>query len=232
MKLSIIIPVYNEEKTIEKILTALDKLKIPRFQKEILIVDDGSTDKTISKIQSFRKRYQKCPLKLIRHLQNQGKGRAIIQASESVTGDLVIVQDADLEYNPIDIKVLIKHWLKNRRKIIYGSRNLKSKRQGYKHYVLGVWFLTKLINLLYSSNLTDIYSCYKLIPVKVFKKLQLKSSGFEIEAEITSKVLSMGRSIAEVPIGYQPRKFSEGKKITWIDGVKGLKLILSSIPKP
>lgn len=225
MKLSIIIPVFNEESTIIKQLKLIQDLNLTGKKLEIIVVNDGSQDGTFTQLEHFFKKNNPKNIKLINHSNNQGKGAVIITALKSVTGDICIIQDADLEYHPNNIPKLLAIWEKNPTAIVYGSRNLNPKRQGYRHYVWGVWLLTKITNILFSSKLTDLYTCYKLIPTKVFRQLQLKQSGFEIEAEITIKLLKQGYDIIEVPINYTPRTFSEGKKISWINGLKGLYFI-------
>jgi glycosyltransferase involved in cell wall biosynthesis len=152
---------------------------------------------------------------------------AIQTGLKAVSGQAVIIQDADLEYSPADWPRLLKE-LKSDPGAVYGSRNINPKKRGYFHYVLGVWLLTKLNNLLFGSRLTDTYTCYKLFPVQVIKSIPLTSHGFEIEAEITAKILKKGLTIKEVPINYSPRKFSQGKKIRFWDGLLGLWTIIKN----
>ncbi|TSA45923.1 glycosyltransferase family 2 protein, partial [bacterium] len=162
-------------------------------------------------------------LQLISHEKNQGKGAAIQTGLKNATGDAVIIQDADLEYDPNDIKLLILEMQRDPDlAAVYGSRNLKPKRRGYSFFILGVYVLTQLVNILYRSKLTDVYTCYKLIRTPVFKSLGISSSGFEFEMEVTVKMLQRKLAIAEVPISYNPRKFEEGKKIRFLDGLIGL----------
>lgn len=221
-KLSIIVPVYNEEKTIDPVLKSLQKLKIPGWKKEIVVVNDGSTDNTFKILKKYKKSKN---FEVINHSENKGKGAALVTALKKVSGDVLVVQDADLEYNPEEISKLLKVYEK-KGGLVLGSRNLKPKRKGYAHYVFGVWILTTLTNVLFSSKLTDVYTCYKLMSVIDAKSLKLISYGFEIEMEIIAKALNNKIIITEVPISYTPRSFSEGKKINWRDGLKGLETML------
>lgn len=216
--LSIIIPVYNEEKTLSRVLERVNAISIKGYEKEIIVVDDGSTDRTGEILEWRSGQFQ---LKVRRHKRNMGKGRAVRTGLTKVTGEVVIIQDADLEYEPGEIKNLLKIYDK-KKTVVYGSRNLKPKRRGYSHYVLGVWILTKVCNILYGAALTDVYTGYKLFPSKWLKEIKLMRDGFEFEAEVTAKLLKRGIEIQEVAISYSPRKFEEGKKIKVRDGIKGL----------
>ena len=217
MKLSIIIPVYNEKNTIEEILKQVKNAPILNFEKEIIVVDDASSDGTLDILEQLRNKYDYL---LLKHKNNLGKGAALKTGIQYANGELILVQDADLEYNPQDYQILLSANTE-RRTVVYGSRNLHPERKGYSHYVLGAWFLTKLGNILYHTKLTDMYTCYKLLPAEFIKNINFQSAGFEFEAEITAKLLKRGYKIKEVPIRYYPRKFSEGKKIRTIDGIKG-----------
>lgn len=225
MKLSIIIPVYNEEKTISDVLARVSEQSYPGWNKEIIVVDDGSNDNSKVKIQNSKIQFKIQNLVLISHDKNRGKGAAIKTGLSEMTGDAVIVQDADLEYEPADIKLLLDE-LDRGADVVYGSRNLKPERHGYLHYVLGSKLLDWLVNLFFWTNLTDVYTCYKLFRKEVIKKIDIKSRGFELEMELTVKALKLGYKIKEVPIHYHPRKFREGKKIRAKDGLKGIWTLL------
>ncbi|MEK7501291.1 MAG: glycosyltransferase family 2 protein [Patescibacteria group bacterium] len=221
MKLSIIIPVYNEEKTIEAVLNKVAEQDFGDWTKEIIVVDDGSQDSSKLQVTSYKLQNKIENLILITHSKNLGKGAAIRTGIKESSGDAVIIQDADLEYDPADIKLLLDE-LDRGANIVYGSRNLNPDRRGYSHYVWGVALLTWLVNLFFRTRLTDIYTCYKLFKTEVIKKINIESSGFELEMELTVKTLKMGCRITEVPIHYYPRKFREGKKIRAKDGLKGI----------
>ncbi len=217
-KLSIIIPVLNEKATLFKVLEQVIQASVLDFEKELIVVDDGSTDGTRELLDEIKDKYS---LVVLKHKKNRGKGQALRTGFKKATGQAIIIQDADLEYDPNDYQKLLGVF--NRTKaVVYGSRNINPERRGYYHYVLGAWVLTKVNNLLFKSKLTDTYTCYKLFPADLIKSINLKSRGFEIEAEITAKILKRGNQIREVAISYNPRKFKEGKKIRFKDGLKGL----------
>jgi len=220
MKLSIIIPVYNEEKTIEEVVRKVINLPLG-LEKELIVISDGSTDKTNQILRELKKEFN---FILLIHEKNQGKGAALKTGIDAISGEAVIIQDADLEYNPENWREMLSQF--NQKNVVYGSRNISPERKGYFHYVFGVWLLTSVNNLLFNSKLTDTYTCYKLIPANVMKSLNLESSGFEIEAELTAKLLKKGIEIKEVPIEYNPRKFKQGKKIRFRDGIVGLWTII------
>lgn len=215
-----IIPVYNEAATIGRSLQRLLEQPL-RAAPEFIVVNDGSTDGSAEAIRPFHGR-----IRYIEHPQNRGKGAAIRTALADAHGDAVIVQDADLEYAPSDIPRLVDALSADpEAAAIYGSRNLAPTGRGYSHYIVGAWMLTQAINLLFHSRLTDSYTCYKLIRTAALRQLCLSSNGFEIEMEITAKLLRHGFTIREVPISYRPRSFKEGKKIRARDGFIGLGLL-------
>ncbi len=221
--LSIIIPAYNEEKTIGDVLEKVSALALSDWDKQIIVVNDGSHDKTEEAVAPFRD-----SLTYLRHPINLGKGAAIRSALAHIRGDAVLIQDADLEYHLEDIPDLLAALSDERVHAVYGSRSLIARQDGYRHYVLGAWFLTKLVNLCFRSRLTDVYTCYKLVRTPVFLSLDLKSRGFEYEMEVTARLLSRGHHIKEVPIRYAPRSFSEGKKIRARDGITGIKTLVKN----
>ncbi len=219
MKLSIIVPVYNEGKTVAKVLEQLLSLDLGPWQKEIIVVDDSSTDNTPEQV----RRFNKSGVKIYRHVKNMGKGAAIRTGLSKATGDFVIIQDADLEYNPKDIRSLLVTAENNPGYVIYGSRFRGRHEDTIFGHKAGNIFLTLLTNLLYQSSLSDMETCYKLVPKKYLRDLEIKSNRFNFEPEITAKLLKLNIGILEVPINYKKRGFSEGKKIKWFrDGLAAL----------
>ena len=214
--LSVLIPVYNEERTLERLLDAVEER--PEVS-ELVIVDDGSTDRT-SEILSGRD--FKVPVQVIRHERNRGKGAALRTAIAAATGDVALVQDADLEYDPAEFPLLLAPIERGRAEVVYGSRSFAAHSAYSFWFVIGNKLVTLWTNVLFNSYLSDMETCYKLMPLSVWRSLDLRSDGFDIEPEITAKLLRSGRRIYEVPISYAARGRVEGKKLTWRDGVMAL----------
>ncbi|MDP2860424.1 MAG: glycosyltransferase family 2 protein [bacterium] len=212
MRLSVIIPVLNEEKTIEEILS---RVLTQKEVSEVVVVDDGSTDKTRVIVESVKDPR----VKIFSHIKNQGKGAAIRTGIANVSGDFMIIQDADLEYDPKEYHGHLD--IASEKTVVYGSRLKTNNPRAYFLTYLGNVVLTKLANFFFGLNLTDSYTCYKLLPVKIAKGLSLSSSGFEIEAEITAKLGKTRVPVIEIPISYQPRGYKAGKKIKFRDAVLG-----------
>ncbi len=216
--LSVVIPAYNEANTIEEIVRRVQQTPFP---KEIIIVDDGSTDGTRDRIAAIAKQYAN--VKPFYHSRNRGKGAALHTAFKAVQGDFVIIQDADLEYDPRDYQALLEPLLDGRADVVFGSRFL-----GGPHRVLFFWhyvgnkFLTLLSNALANINLTDMETCYKAFRSDILKNITFKSKRFGFEPEFTIKVARKGYRLYEVPISYSGRTYDEGKKITWVDGLKAI----------
>lgn len=229
MLLSVLIPVYNEEKTLKQILEKVDQVKLPKnIRKELVIVNDGSTDNTKRILRSLLK--NNSVLKgttsiVFHHDTNKGKGAAIKTALSLANGDYLIVQDADLEYDPQDFIKLLNPVITKKAKVVFGTRlkNLPLRLWGNDKTVLpSHWIankvLTKMTNLLYGSAISDMETCYKLFSAEVFQGIDLKAKRFDFEPEITAKILRKGYPIHEVEIKTTPRTHKEGKKIKWQDG--------------
>ena len=221
LKISIVIPIYNEQKTLEALVA---KVNAVDYEKEIILVDDFSTDGS----REILKRYEnKENFKVLYHNHNQGKGAALRTGFSNVDGDIIIIQDADLEYNPSDYEILLEPILDGRADVVYGSRFL-----GGTHRVLFFWHsvgnmvLTTFSNMLTNINLTDMETGYKVFTKEVNERLNFKCNRFGFEPEFTAKVAKNNFRIYEVPISYSGRDYSEGKKITWKDGIAAIWYIL------
>ncbi|MCM8765076.1 MAG: glycosyltransferase family 2 protein [Candidatus Omnitrophica bacterium] len=217
MKISILIPVYNEQDSVAKVIEKVLSLKL---EKEVIVIDDGSTDCTSEILDSIISKEKK--IRVISQWSNRGKGAAIVNGLSKATGDYVIIQDADLELDPSDI-IKLAQAIDRNHSVIYGSRFLEKQKVSLLSF-LANRFLTFLTNLLYRAKLTDMETCYKLCKREILLGLELKSKGFEIEPEITCKILKKGYRIKEIPVSYKPRR--TGKKISWVDGFKAIFAIL------
>jgi dolichol-phosphate mannosyltransferase len=216
MLLSVLIPAYNEVHNIQNILNKIGEVNIP---KEIIVVDDGSTDGTRELLNTLKSD----TIKVIFHEKNQGKGGAIKTAIAHSKGDIILIQDADLEYDPQDYYKLIPVIESGKEKVVYGSRFLnKQNKHSYFSFFLGGQVVTWITNILYFQTLTDEPTCYKVFDAKLLKSIKLNCSGFEFCPEVTAKIAKLGYKIPEVPISYYPRSISEGKKINWKDGVEAI----------
>lgn len=222
MKLSVIMPAYNEVKTIDQVIKRVNGVKLKGVKKEIIIVDDFSRDGTSEKLRKIKDKN----IRVFFHKKNFGKGMAVRTGLKHATGNIIIIQDADLEYSPEEYSKLIKPILENKTKVVYGSRFLKKHRPRYSFYYLGNIFLSILTNILYGTNITDMETCYKMFTRDVIKSIKLRAKRFDLEPEITSKILKKGYKIIEVPVKYHSRSFEQGKKITWRDGIKAAYYLL------
>lgn len=217
MKLSIIIPVYNEEKTVARCIKRVKEAEIlPGIKKEIIVVNDGSDDKTEKILKKLK------GIKFISYQKNKGKGFAIRQGLKKAKGDYLVIQDADLEYDPRDYKKLLQPILNKEAEVVYGSRFSGEHRNIFFWHMVANKFLSLLTNILYNSTLSDMEVGYKVFPRKLLLSLNLKENGFGFEPEVTAKILKRKIRIYEVPISYLGREFEEGKKITWWDGVQAV----------
>lgn len=233
MKLSVILPAYNEERTIRTVLDAvlgIDLSGLPeRVEKEIIVVDDASTDRTAEIIASEAR------VKLVRHKRNRGKGAAIRTALAHATGDVVLIQDADLEYSVSDYAALLRPFLQGGVDVVYGSRFLARRTSDRLRYrrprnmrwrnLLANRVLTFLANLLYGARISDEATCFKVFRTALLKSLPLRARGFDFCPEVTALVCLSGRRIREVPIAYTARTRKEGKKVKWLDAVQAVKTL-------
>ncbi len=230
-KLSIIIPAYNEERFIREILERVKKVDLSHLNlvKEIIVVDDGSKDSTAAIASRIK------GVKLVKHAKNSGKGAAIRTGLKHATGDIILIQDADLEYNPEEIAKVVRPIVDGKASVVYGSRYLdplqksrnklflqKIHKNAYQLFYLGGRAITMITNLLYNARITDEATCYKAFRSDVIKRIKLRCNRFEFCPEVTAKVRKRGYKIMEVPITYTPRSFEEGKKIKMSDGIDAI----------
>ena len=217
MKLSVIIPVYNEKNFISEILKRVEQVPV---DKEIIVIDDGSTDGT----KEILEKLQMSNVTVLYNSVNHGKGYSIRKGLEHVAGDIVIIQDADLEYDPDDYQKLIAPIISGQAEVVYGSRRLEPtyKEKFYNVFFWGGWLLSRLTNLLYGTSITDEPCCYKVFKTEVIKNIPLVCERFEFCPEVTAKLLRRGYKIHEVPVSYNPRKIKDGKKISCLDGLEAI----------
>lgn len=227
MNLSIIIPAYNEEANILEVLNKVKNVDLSnlKVKKEIIVVDDGSKDKTAEIAKNV------AGVKVIKKKSNSGKGSAVREGIKFSTGDIILIQDADLEYDPNEYSKIISPILEKHHLVVYGSRFLgvknkegfiKKHENAYLFSYLGSRFVTKLTNVFFNSNLTDEATCYKCFRSDVIKQIKIENDRFHWEPEVTAKILKKGIKIHEVPISYNPRSYQEGKKINWVDGLEAI----------
>ena len=219
MKLSVIIPVYNERNTLQEILRKVNSVPV---EKEVILVDDYSTDGT----RDLLRQMEKVGAKVLYHEKNMGKGAALRTGFQHATGNYVIVQDADMEYDPNDYPKLLQPLLEGRADVVYGSRFSGDYRNMTSLHRLWNKFLTVMTNLLYKTSITDMETCYKLFKRETIQGIRIECNRFNFEPEITAKILKRKLRVVEVPISYSGRDFSEGKKITWRDGISALWALL------
>jgi glycosyltransferase involved in cell wall biosynthesis len=228
MKLSVLMPAYNEEQWIELIIERVIAQKVPGISEiEVVIVDDASTDGTRELIKKNEAKHPKIVRAVLKDV-NQGKGAAIRTAIEKMSGDICIIQDADLEYNPADYPLILEPIIEGRADCVYGSRFMgsQSKRVLFFWHSVGNKFLTLLSNMFTNLNLSDMETCYKAFKSEVIKPVLIKSDRFGFEPEITAKLARMKCRIYEVGISYNGRTYEQGKKITWVDGIKAILTIV------
>jgi glycosyltransferase involved in cell wall biosynthesis len=225
MKLSVIVPCYNEAKTIETVLENIKNVSL-EIDKEIIIIDDCSTDGTREYLKSIDDKNES--IKIIYHSKNCGKGAALRSGFKAASGDIVLIQDADLEYDPHEYPKLLKPIIEDRADVVYGSRFIggESHRVLYFWHSFGNKFLTLFSNIFTNLNLTDIEVCYKVFRKEILNKIELKEDRFGFEPEITAKISRLKCRIYEVGISYSGRTYDEGKKITWKDGIRAVYVII------
>ncbi len=221
--LSVVIPVYNERETLEEILKRVIAVELP-LAKQLILVDDFSTDGTRDLYASIKQTYPQIEIVAMMHERNMGKGAALRTGFAAATGEIVLIQDADLEYDPRDYPRLLQPILEGRADVVYGSRFVGSEahRVLFFWHMIGNQMLTLMSNMMTNLNLTDMETCYKVFRASVIKSIRIRSDRFAFEPEITAKVARKRCRIYEVGIGYAGRSYEEGKKITWWDGVKAL----------
>jgi glycosyltransferase involved in cell wall biosynthesis len=219
--LSVIVPVFNERSTVAEVIRRIRAVDMP-FDIEVIVVDDGSSDGSDKVLAAVRD----STVRILTHEENRGKGAAIRTGMEAVRGDLVVVQDADLEYDPADWAKLVDPILRGKSMVVYGSRFTGERKNMLPSHWIGNRFLSLVTNLLYSTTLSDMETCYKMFDRRVLEGITIESDKFEFEPEITAKVLRRGYRIYEVPISYAGREPDEGKKITWWDGFGAVKTLI------
>ncbi len=218
-KISIIVPVFNEINTLDTILEKIEQAPFCGLEKEIILVDDMSTDGTREHLKNYEEKY-----KILYHDKNQGKGAAIRTAMSAMTGDIMVIQDADLEYDPKDYQELVQLIVDDKADVVYGSRltGAKPSRSFMFTHWLGNQVLTLTTNILYGATLTDMETCYKAFRTSFLEGITIKSDRFDFEPEITAKILKKKARLYELPISYYGREYAEGKKITWKDGIHAI----------
>lgn len=227
MRLSILMPVYNEAATLDRAVKRVLDVPYP-CDMELVIVDDGSTDGT----RDLYERFTDPRLKKVLQPVNRGKGAAIRRASEEATGDYMVICDADLEYAPEEIPALLAPVLRGDAEVVYGTRTFGSHNAYSFWYVMGNKGVTTLANLLFNAYISDLETCFKLLPLHTYRELEIRSAGFGMEAEITGKLLRRGARPYEVPISYRARSRAAGKKLTWRDGVEALWILIRERTRP
>jgi glycosyltransferase involved in cell wall biosynthesis len=221
MKLSILVPVYNEIETIDEIIKRVKSVKLS-MGKEIIVVDDGSTDGT----RDFLSRLSDEQIKVLFHDRNMGKGMAIRSALKNATGSIIIIQDSDLEYDPRDYVKLLEPIIQGKASVVYGNRITEGMKRSYNRFYWGGRLVTAITNILYKAGIHDEPVCYKVFKKDVLDSIILKCEGFEFCPEVTAKVCKAGYEIYEVPISYNPRSFLQGKKLSWRDGFYAIWILL------
>lgn len=221
-KITVLVPVYNEENTLLKILEKIENTDFCGLEKEIIFIDDASKDKSTEILKTLEDKY-----KVYYHLKNMGKGAALKTGFSKMTGDIVIVQDADLEYNPADYKDLVQAIIDDKVDVAYGSRFINLNLEAFMlPNLLGNKFITTVFNIFFNTHFTDVETCYKAFNAKFLEGVDIKSTSFDFEPEITAKMIKKKVRIQEFPISYVGRKYHEGKKVSWVDAIHAVNAII------
>ena len=220
-KLSILMPVFNERNTVGESIRRVREASLP-IDRELIVVDDGSDDGTIDIV----RRLSDSTVRVVTQPNNRGKGAAVRRGIEEARGDLIVVHDADLEYDPRDLVKLLRPLMEGQARVVYGSRFTGERRNMFFWHWVGNRFLSLMTNVLYNTTLSDMETCYKMFDAELLRSLRLTADRFDFEPEVTAKVLRLGERIWEVPISYAGRELDEGKKITWRDGVPAVRMLL------
>jgi glycosyltransferase involved in cell wall biosynthesis len=226
-QLSVVIPVFNERNTVGEAIRRVREAPLP-IDREIIVIDDGSDDGTRDILQRLRD----STVRVISYPNNRGKGAAVRRGIEEAKGDVIVVHDADLEYDPRDFGKLLRPLLEGQARVVYGSRFTGERRNMFFWHWVGNRFLSLVTNVLYNTTLSDMETCYKMFDAELLRSLRLTANRFEFEPEVTAKVLRLGERIWEVPITYAGRELHEGKKITWRDGFPALKILVTTRLQP
>ncbi len=226
-RLSVVIPVYNERNTVGEAIRRVRDAPLP-IDREIIVIDDGSDDGT----RDILNRLRDSTVRVISYPNNRGKGAAVRRGIEEAKGDVIVVHDADLEYDPRDFDKLLRPLLEGQARVVYGSRFTGERRNMFFWHWVGNRFLSLVTNVLYNTTLSDMETCYKMFDAELLRSLRLTANRFEFEPEVTAKVLRLGERIWEVPITYAGRELHEGKKITWRDGIPALKILVTTRLQP
>ncbi len=221
-RLSVVIPVFNERNTVGEAIRRVREAPLP-IDREIIVIDDGSDDGT----RDILNRLRDSTVRVISYPNNRGKGAAVRRGIEEAKGDVIVVHDADLEYDPRDFGKLLRPLLEGQARVVYGSRFTGERRNMFFWHWVGNRFLSLVTNVLYNTTLSDMETCYKMFDAELLRSLRLTADRFEFEPEVTAKVLRLGERIWEVPITYAGRELHEGKKITWRDGFPALKILVT-----
>lgn len=226
-RLSVVIPVFNERNTVGEAIRRVRDAPLP-IDREIIVIDDGSDDGT----RDILNRLRDSTVRVISYPNNRGKGAAVRRGIEEAKGDVIVVHDADLEYDPRDFGKLLRPLLEGQARVVYGSRFTGERRNMFFWHWVGNRFLSLVTNVLYNTTLSDMETCYKMFDAELLRSLRLTANRFEFEPEVTAKVLRLGERIWEVPITYAGRELHEGKKITWRDGIPALKVLVTTRLQP